>query len=187
MVTFLNVSAIGKNNLLKAEFYRIHPNKKKLKDIFGKPYKEIEGDPVELVVGVLKELQSRNIALRISSFMPDVPPDIQVLLNKSLMSYYRVKLPVHSTVIKLEKDKTRKEHIVAVIYDEQNENHIGDFPPDVAIEKGKPLEVASKVLDFLNCSYWHEAKLEFEDGVGEDIKNLFAEVINLYNQSVNSK
>ena len=179
MIVLLNVSRAPNNKrLLKADFHNLSQVTTKL----GKSFKEITASPIDLVPKVLEELKSTKNQLRVHYCAPEVQANVQELLLKSLMFYYRAALPEHCSVIKIFKDPNNKNSVTALYYDSELE-----ASKDLAAaqeESGSPIDVAIKILDHLNNGYWHPAKLEFEDEIKPDIKTLFSKIIDVYNQSV---
>ena len=178
MITFLRISRAPENKaLLNASFYKISDKKVELE----KTDSEFTAEPVEFVTRIIKGLQEDEIPVRFYQCNPDVPKDVQALLFKSLMAHYRATLPEHHSLIKICKEPKKKNSITAVHFESEESAAIGAEP---AIYSGNPIKVAAKIIESLDAGYRNPAKLEFEEGIPQKIKDLFSEVIAIYNKSV---
>jgi len=181
MLVMLQIARVLKNDsLLKASFHEV-PGKK---DVIGEAFKEITGKPTEFVTQFLKELESKDTAIRFYYCSPEVPKGIRVLLHKSLMNYWRATLPQTRGLIKVSRDLDKKD-VFNVLHFDSNFPTPDEYAP-IAQDKN-PIKLATKVFDALDNGFRHPVDLEFKEGIPESVKELLSSVIDLYNRAIKPK
>ena len=181
----LNLSRSPSNTkFLRANFYNLVPGQLGL----GNSQKEISGKSADLVTNVLKELQVKKEPAMLYVADPDVPKSVTHLLRRAIINYNETLPQADTMVVKVWKDlQANKKHVCAMWYPQ--EQFMGINPIDGAIggQGGPPTLAAVKTLKFLNDGPRFPVKLEFEDGIPQSVKDLFTEVINVYNKSLEPK
>lgn len=185
MLALLNILRSPNNkSLLEAALYEVPTQKATIEKPLGEPFKEITGKPAEFVTKFLAELRSQNAHIRFYHFSPKVPKDVQVLLYKALMNYWRADLPQTRGLIKISRDIDKKDLFNVVHFNSTNPTP-DEYAP--IVQDKNLIKLATKLFDALDSGFRHPVDLEFEEGIPESVKELISSVVDLYNKAVESK
>ncbi len=180
-IFFLKISPApntsGNRHHLKASFYDFALDKD-----LSTPQKEITAPPDEFVPKFIKELGKKDGIARFYFCDPEVPSNEQALFNRVMVNYFQATLPKGNLVLKVSNssDKANEVNIVAFEFEEFAEHNLE--PQDFI--SGTLTVAATKVLDYLHNALRRPVKLVFEEGVPEETKELFEEIVSLYNKAV---
>ena len=179
MIVYLNVSRASEGrNYLSASFHRVSQASTKL----GKPYKKFTADPVTVVTKVIQELQNTRTPIRFFNFSPDLPQDVSSIMHQAIMAYLRTTLPVKRGLLKISTSHERTGNIVNVVHYSSIEEEQQDLEP--VCFSGPLVEVANKVFKTLDEGYRHPVVLQFEGKVPKEVSELFALIVNAYNNQL---
>ena len=169
--------------LLSAKFYRPDPNQQAL----GNPIKNITGTKPILTTNVLKELQAVHEPARICIVSPNFPKAIVNLLRRAIINHNETIPSTENRVVKVWKDPNHSEYVLAMLYPSKRLMD-KNFHYDAIGGLGNPPVLAALVtLKSLQAHPRFLVNLEFEDGVSQDVKDLFTTVINVYNKLLEPK
>lgn len=173
--------------LLKADLYNISSFQQQI-DI-NKPDQEISGKPAELVTGVLKELQQKKESAMLHFAMPDVPPKVLVLLSRAILNHNETLPQTDTMVVKVWKDPNGNPDMICAMFYLSEKEVSEKFYGGGACggQGGKPLAVAPIVLKYLRSGTRVPAKVQFEEGISDSVKNLFLGIVGIYNDENISK
>ena len=190
----INISRLlPDKKLLKADIYKATTEEmltQSQDEQNKKPIQEITARPTELVTKVLKELQ--QLKEPVCSFpIPhtEVPAKVLSLLQMAITDYNATLPDNEPVVVKVWKGmSSNPNHIDAIWYpsDKTPRDTLaqGGF---MGGQGGDPIIAALQTLKFLHNSPRVPVKREFGDDVPQKAKDLFTEVIGLYNKSLELK
>lgn len=179
MIVYLNVSPVARGKKhLSASFHQVSP-----KNInFDKPYKQVTGSPAEVTTKVIHELDSSRTPVRFFHFSPDLPPDASSIMHRAMMAYLRANLPVQRGLLKVSCSKEKAGNIVNVLYYSSIKYEESGLEP--AGFSGPLMEIARKVFQTLDEGYRHPVVLQFEGKVPDEVRELFLNIVSIYNKQL---
>ncbi len=183
LILNLSRSSVDKK-IFKAELYKMPA----LGQDLGQPVQEITGAKTNLPTNVLKELQLKNEPAMIYFASPDFPKSVSHLLRRAIIHHNETLPQTDTMVVKVWNDlQANKKHVCAMWYPQ--EQLMGPNPMDGAIggQGGPPTLAALQTLKFLNDGPRFPVKLEFEDSLPQNVKDLFTTIIDVYNKSLGPK
>ena len=182
-IFFLKIShmpnTVGSDNrrFLKASFHDIVSDKN-----LTTPQKEISAPQDEFVPKLIKELGKKDGVAKFYFCDPEISTDEQALFHRVVVNYFQATLPKGHTVLKVSKSPDKNNEVDIVIF-ESEETAENNLEPQDFIS-GKPIIAATKLFDHLHNILRSPVKLVFVEGMSEKIKEMFEEVISLYNKAL---